>query len=404
MNDVQMEVHDLINTVQELITTRPYSESYIKDLGYDFARFVRYCDQNDIIFYTPEIGDKYLHDVCGIEIGVKSTRCTTAQRVVNMLTEYHRLGVIVPRKTNGRSFPEKFSSDANDYMTRLKKDFKSEQTQLRMKTILLKFTEYLDQHGFTSMASVSADDVNTYYTRCLQNYGRKYVQDNVNGVKRFIHYLYLENRIPEDISLRIMDIHCSSVPKHIPDTFTDEEIDQIISVVDRDNSVGKRDYAILLVAARLGLRQSDIRKLKFENINWEDSEIHLVQQKTNVPLTLPLPRDVGWAIIDYLKNGRPKCDTPEIFVRDVGPYTVLTNYDWLLSKYMRKAGISMKNRYHHGFHTFRHSLATKMLKAGVPLTDIQEALGHVLINTTKVYTGVDLDQLAECSMEVPDEN
>lgn len=404
MKEVQMTIRELVSTVQELISTRPYSEGYIRDLGYNFARFLRYCDQNCLALYTPEIGDRYLHDVCGIEMGVQSTRCTTAQRVINMLTEYFRLGVIVPRKTKGREFPEKFASDVNEFMKRLKKDFKSEQTQLRMKTILLKFTEYLDQHGFTDMKDVSADDVNSYYTRCLQNYAKKYVQDNVNGVKRFIHYLFTENRIPEDISLRIMDIHCSSAPKHIPDTFTDEEIDKMLSKVDRDNSVGKRDYAILLLAARLGLRQSDIRNLKLSNINWEDSEIHLVQQKTNVPLTLPLPRDVGWAIIDYLKNGRPKCDTPEIFVRDVGPYTVLENYDWMLSKYMRLAGISMKNRYHHGFHTFRHSLATKMLKAGVPLPDIQEALGHTLINTTKVYTGVDLAQLSECSLEVPDEN
>lgn len=404
MKENLMTVNDLISTVQEIISAKPYALNYIRDLGYNFARFLRYCEENGILYYTPEAGDNYLHDVCNIEFGVKSTRCTTAQRIINMLTEYYHLGLVVPRKTNGRRFPEKFSVDANAYIDDLKRNYKSDQTVLRMKSILLRFTEYLDQNGFTNIAQVSTDDINTYYTRCLQNYGRKYVQDNVNGVKRFIHFLYIENRIPEDISLRIMDIHCSSAPKHIPDIFTDEEIDKILSAVDRENPVGKRDYAIILVAARLGLRQSDIRNLKFQNIDWEKSEIHLVQVKTNVPLTLPLPRDVGWAIIDYLKYGRPKCDTTEIFVRHLAPYTVLENYNWLISKYMRLAGISIKNRYHHGFHTFRHSLATKMLKAGVSLPDIQATLGHILISTTKVYTGVDMDQLSECALEVPYEN
>ncbi len=401
MKDGNNSVAELMSTVQSIVAAKPYSECYLKEINSDFKRIKKYFDERGITAYSPEAGEAFLHDICGITPGVQSSKSTCAQRVVNMLTEYQRLGVVVPRRTLGRDFPTLFAPYANGYIEKLKKDFKRPQTILRTKTILLKFSEYLDQNGFKDLSSLTADDVNRYYTKCLNNYGKKYVHDNINCVRRFLHYLYEIGVMQSDISVRLLKVHCSSSPKHLPDTFTDEEIERILSAVDLDNPVGKRDYAILLVAARLGLRQSDIRNLKFSNIDWDTGTIRIVQIKTNQPLELPLPRDVGWAIINYLKSARPKCDASEIFVRHMAPYVPLTNYDWILSKYMRLAGISLVNRYHHGFHTFRHSLATRMLKANISLTDIQETLGHTIIGTTKIYTGVDTEQLASCALEVP---
>lgn len=396
-----MRVSEIVSTVKDIISMRPYSRNYIRDLNYIFRRFMSYCDNKSFEYYSAEIGEQFLSELYGIRLGEKSNKCTQVQRVINMLTEYQRLGVVVPHKTKGREYPSRFVATINTYIDKLKREFKREQTLLRAKTILLKFTEYLDQNRLYDLSSLTADDVNLYYSRCLNNYSKKYVHDNVNLVKRFLHYLYETNVIADDISVKLLEIHCKKAPKHIPDVFTDEEIERILAVVDTANPVGKRDYAILLIAIRLGLRQSDIKNLKPSNIDWYNKKINIVQVKTNQPLTLPLPNDVGWAIIDYLKNGRPKCDTLEIFVRSIAPYTRLEYFDSMLSKYMRLAGISLMNKYHHGFHTFRHSLATKMLKNDIPLSVIQETLGQRSINTTKVYTGINHSQLSECSLEVP---
>lgn len=396
----QITVDEIVSRVESIIKNRPYSKNYGKDLGYDFRRFQRYCNNHKITYYSPEIGDAYLHDECGIPHGIPSKKCTHAQRVINMLTEYQRLGVVVPRRTKGRTFPEQFLVPVNGYMEKLRREFKRPQTLMRVKTILLKFTEYLEQNSKDNLALLSADDINCYYKKCLNNYGRKYVQDNVNVVKRFLHYLYETNIIPSDISAQIMEIHCGSAPKNLPDTFSDEDIEKILSAVDRESPMGKRDYAIMLVAARLGLRQSDIKNLSLANLDWDNMTVNFVQVKTKKSTQLPLPMDVGWAIIEYLKI-RPQTDAPEIFVRCNAPYEPLNNYNWMLSKYMRIAGIRIDGMKHHGFHTFRHSLATRLLKSDIPVTTIKEVMGHESPATTMIYTSVDQAQLSQCSLEVP---
>ena len=111
----------------------------------------------------------------------------------------------------------------------------------------------------------------------------------------------------------------------IPSTFTISEIEQILNSVDRANPIGKRNYAIFIMAARLGMRSSDIRTLTFSNIDWDTKVISFSQKKTGRSLTLPMPDDVGWAIIDYLKNGRPETDLKNIFVSHIYPYGELTS-------------------------------------------------------------------------------
>ncbi len=128
--------------------------------------------------------------------------------------------------------------------------------------------------------------------------------------------------------------------------------------------------------------------------------ISFVQSKTGDPLSLPLPTDVGWAIIDYLKEGRPASDVPEIFLRAVAPFTPLNNFDHIIVKYMRRAGIPFDVTRHHGLHALRHSLATHMLDAGIPITSIQGVLGHVTDNSTKRYLGISTVLLRECALEV----
>lgn len=163
------------------------------------------------------------------------------------------------------------------------------------------------------------------------------------------------------MSLKMMPIVKVSTSARIPTTLDLSQIESILASVDRESPQGKRDYAVLMIAVKLGIRTSDIRNLRPANFNWEQHLVSFTQVKTGEPITLPLPTDVGWAVIDYLKNGRPVSDAPEIFLRAVAPYVSLQNFDNILIKHMRKAGIPLDSIKHHGLHSLRHSLATHMI-------------------------------------------
>ncbi len=188
----------------------------------------------------------------------------------------------------------------------------------------------------------------------------------------------------------------------IPSFYTEEEVMRIEASVDRSNSVGKRDYAMLLLADRLGLRASDIAGLEFSNIDWDNSIIHLVQYKTKVHIELPLLSDVGNAIIDYLRYGRPKSDTNNVFLSARAPFRKATapTVSAALGRAILNSGVDVSGR-HHGPHSMRHSLASALLCNGTSIPVISESLGHKSSNTTMTYLKIDMASLQKCALPVP---
>jgi len=147
---------------------------------------------------------------------------------------------------------------------------------------------------------------------------------------------------------------------------------------------------------------SDIRGLKLNNLNWSRKTISLTMQKTKQPLKLPLLDDTGWAIIDYLKNGRPETRCDAVFVRHRAPYDSFGENESFyreLHRYMIKAGLKIPLDIHCGLHSLRSTLARNMLEARVPLPVISEVLGHQSINTTSIYLKIDLDGLKRCALD-----
>lgn len=165
--------------------------------------------------------------------------------------------------------------------------------------------------------------------------------------------------------------------------------------------MGKRDYAIILLACRLGLRCGDIKKLTKENFQWEQKQLVFVQSKTRTTLSLPITQDVGWAVIDYLRYGRPKVDSPYVFIRHLAPFLPFTEDNHLnkiISKYMKMAHIPMKKK-KVGMHSLRHTLASLLLEIDTPLPVISDILGHVDTESTAVYLKVDIEKLKECPLD-----
>ncbi len=173
--------------------------------------------------------------------------------------------------------------------------------------------------------------------------------------------------------------------------------------ISRTSNVGKRDYAMVSLCSRLGLRVSDVANLSLKDINWENNSINIIQYKTGNPLTLHLLPIVGNAIIDYLKNSRPKSASDKVFLSCRPPYGEMNpgSVHSAIAIAFRESGVNFGDR-HHGGHALRFSLAQRMLDKSIPIPVISETLGHTEVNTTRTYVRIDLTHMMRCVLEVPE--
>ena len=186
----------------------------------------------------------------------------------------------------------------------------------------------------------------------------------------------------------------------IPSVWNPDDLKKLISVIDRGNPCGKRDYAMILLVALLGLRSIDVKRLTFENFNWNDNYLEFSQSKTSAPVRLPLLKDVGWAVIDYLQNGRPISESSYVFLRHVAPLEPFSDDDHLhhmIMKYIRLAKIRISNK-KVGMHSLRHTLATTLLEQHQPIEIIADILGHQSVESTPTYLKSSLSLLRECTL------
>ena len=396
----QVPVKELVENLFLILEKKQYSHGYIRTAHRIYQHLVNYCQENNMQYFSTELAQKFLKDCYNVQPGTVERRTSYQHRAMDMLLDFQNFGTIMVKRRLNRQFPIQFEDTAKAYLSHMEKNYARPNTITSHRNSLFKFTDFLDSRGIDSVTNISLDDANMYIKTILCNYSHHVSRLHMGIMKKFLRYLFESDNIRDDISSKLITMRFSNTLVNLPTTFTQEEINKMLSCVDRKSPMGKRDYAILMLAAKLGLRTSDIRNLTPQNIDWEKHEIRITQIKTGEPLILPLPTDVGWAIIDYLKNARPQVDEKRIFLQIIAPYDVLQNLDNVLIRYMRRAGISYKRLKHHGLHTLRHSLATHMLEQQIPITTIQSVLGHVNAQTTMRYTAIDVNQLKQCALEV----
>lgn len=402
IEEKQMTIYELVENVMPCIAAKKYSPTYLKGFQQIFNRLLAYCEEKNIEYFSAELAQQFLFERYGVIPGTIERKHSRIHRAMDLLLDYHHFGTVMIRRRLDRTFPETFKDDTENYLNQMRLCGKRQNTVKSHKKVLLRFTDFLDSVGIVGYESLTLDVLNRYIKVVFCNYSNSVTIEYYWILKRFLHHLAHIGKTNEDFSLKLVPIKRSAVSARIPSTLTLEQIEKILSSVDRDSPQGKRDYAILLLAVKLGIRTCDIRNLRPSNIDWEQHMISFVQIKTGEPLSLPLPIDVGWAIIDYLKNGRPVSDAPEIFLRAVAPYESLQNFDNILIKHMRKAGIPLNSVKHHGLHSLRHSLATHMLDENIPITSIQGVLGQVNAESTQKYIGINVSQIRSCALEVTD--
>ena len=177
---------------------------------------------------------------------------------------------------------------------------------------------------------------------------------------------------------------------------------KILQAIDRGNPCGKRDYAIILLITRLGGRGIDLKRLRFADLDWPGNRLSVVQAKTGHRVQLPLLTDVGWAIIDYIRHGRPRSDCPRVFLRHtapIGPFSDQDHLHQILAKHTRAAHVPMGEKRRHGMHSPRHTLATRLMEGGTPVEQIADILGHQRVTATGAYLRSSLGLLTQCALD-----
>ena len=390
-------IDELIQNCLTTLKQLDFKESVIKRHGRHLLNLKDYMQSEGQNSYDESVGEKYLLDM--LQKGnTKECRLKETKHSINLINDILNQVPVRKKHVHPKAFPfpGEFGKPIQLFLDQLKIECRPARHTLYMyMTALSHFAVRMQQDGIgpENLDSIAV----SRFVSSLQN-----TQVRVCvPVRRFLRYLFKVHLTKTDLSIPLFYIKSHRAEK-LPSLYNTEEIRRMDASIDKTGRTGKRDYAIFLLASRLGLRASDICQLQFRNLDWDKNIINLVQCKTKKEIELPLLGVIGEAIIDYIQNGRPKSDNKTIFLTANAPYTPISvpGLSSIISGIIYKAGIETKGR-HHGAHCLRHSLATQLLDQGTTLPVISETLGHSNSQTTMIYLGVDVNGLLRCSLEVP---
>ena len=392
------ELLPLISALKLEMQKKGYSPLSIRGLENVWDALLHYASTVPETSFDENFREGFLHTEYGFRMDLEYTMYR-ASRALELLKNYIDFGVVngIPKKQR-QEFADGYSSLITDFADGEARRGLAEGSMKSLWSRLYRLHIFFLDKGADTFSMVTHDMINDFI-KYLAPYSTTYVSENLRMLRRLCLYAYQNNYHAEDLSGCIPFVK-NIRQQRLPAVFTEDEIEKILSSFDRENPMDKRNYAIFLLAARMGLRSCDIKALEFSFINWTEKTLAFTQKKTKKYLTLPLPDDVGWAIIDYLKNGRPISDSKYVFIQHKPPYGQYTDLRNVLVKQMRKAGIETPANKRIGMHCFRHSLATTMLENGVPLPVISQTLGHADIASTEVYLRINISQLKLCALEV----
>lgn len=270
----------------------------------------------------------------------------------------------------------------------------------KVNSVLRKFCCFLEETDIKSLQQITQQTVKEFIlsVRESNSGSMDYI---LYSLKLFMGYLYRNNVISKPIDLEYYRL--KNKKQMLVPAYSREEIKRIIQTIDQSTSIGKRDYAIILLALNTGLRGIDIRKLKLQEIDWHENTINIYQSKTRKPLKLPLKGSVCNALADYILHARPKTDVQNVFIRNLAPFTAFTNnaaLDAIIERYSIKAGIPKEHL--RSFHSLRRSVGTWLAENEVSIHTISQILGHSDMNSSKPYLSFNQKQMRSCAMTFDD--
>lgn len=269
----------------------------------------------------------------------------------------------------------------------------------RTRTLTL-FLHHLGKSGISRLDQVQPAHVTSFIiSRDPQS--PRTASCTVSDVRCFMRYLLQHHIVHRDFTGMLPAVR---VPRDgiIPSAWDPELVGKLLNTVDRTSPRGKRDYAIFLLAYRLGMRQADIQSLTLDDLKWDSATIEIRQSKTGEAQCLPMSEEIGSALIDYLKSGRPGAPYREVFLTARLPFIPIPKAGRMYSimTYWRSlAGIRFRTPQRSGLHSLRHTLATRLLQQETPLHVISDILGHASTASTLIYAKADVESLRAAALD-----
>lgn len=266
--------------------------------------------------------------------------------------------------------------------------------------VIRRFLHEVCSGGAAALGKISQEDVIRYVERHTQDWSPGTGKAMCWSLRAFLRYLHHRGLNAQPLADRIPSMRrwkLATLPTYLPAA----QVRKALDGCDRETVMGRRDYAILLLLAKLGLRADEVATLTLDDIDWRASEM-LVRAKGRQRARMPIPPDVGAAIVAYLRNGRPKSSCRRLFVRTLAPHVGFASgraITMIAKAALDRAGI--EGCAHRGAHIFRHSLATELLRSGATLSEIGQLLRHENHDTTRIYAKVDIDALRTLSLPWP---
>lgn len=389
-------------TLQALVKANA-SKNYQKVFKTVSRNFIVYAREHNIDSFSIDHGIQFLEDHYSMSQKMSEKKWNGVYlRCINAMAEYQLTGTVDMYLVSTRKkyyFPEAFKDSADAYLSYREYIGISSKSIQISRLYLSRFFAFLNTKNVMSLDIVTVPIV-LEFLRSLSSFGKPTINSIMRTVRYYLKYCHDNEIMQEELFSKLPNPHYNRQSR-LPSTYTEDEVRKTLDTIDMGNPCGIRDYAIILLIARLGLRSSDVANLRFSNIDWESDRIRLTQVKTGNPLELPLLSDVGEAIINYLKNARPKTESDHVFIRVQPPYTEFRSgaVGALVHEHLLRAGIHLEGR-KSGSHALRHSLASRLLEHEIPLPVISEILGHVNTQTTMTYLRIDINELKKCVLEV----
>ncbi len=290
---------------------------------------------------------------------------------------------------------------ADEYRTYLRKDRGLSESSIYTYSFSVEsFLKRMFGRGPVTFAKLAGCDVTDFLPWEIKRRQLHATESLLAGMRAFLRFLHYRGLVSRDWSSVVphgAKWALAGLPKHLPPGAADK----VLAACDRKRPRGRRDYAILLLLARLGLRASEVLRLTLDDIDWERGQILVRSKKGPGHARMPLPSDVGRAVAVYLRRDRPRRPSRRVFLRVIAPHEPLSNaavLSIMVERYMRLAGVEGTRK---GSHVFRHTLATDMLRGGASLGEIGQVLRHSSPDSTAIYAKVDLEALRTLALPWP---
>ena len=334
---------------------------------------------------------KFLTETCRVG---SNRRCLASTALAAFLKHLRERGVIKTREPVQVPTPSSVLENRYTEFLRCEKGLAELSIRVYLPVAAHFLTSLQKRDGSLSLRRLDTEEVRAYLLKRAHNRSSGWVRLLAIGLRSFLRFLHAQGEIGQDLTTAIPSVRKWAQPG-VPKRLTTDEVKRVLAAPNRATASGRRDYAILVLLARLGLRCSEVLSLELGDIRWRTGEL-LVRGKGSRKDLLPLPRDVGAAIASYLQRDRRSRCTRRIFLRTHAPRVPLTgpaSIGHIVRLMMARAGVARPNRI--AAHLFRHTLASRMLQHGADLYAISEALRHRVFSTTEIYAKIDMRSLSE---------